>query len=97
MVRPNPKSVYLQVDLPQAAGEALGVQPPLGHLQPLQQRGPLHQQVGHLLTGAAQAHVPQPLLGQQLHQLLALVLWQNGEDGGEEVRCWTPMTGTKRR
>ena len=78
--------MYLQVDLSQVASEALGVQPPLGGLQPLQQRGPLHQQVGHLLAGAAQAHVPQSLLGQQLHQLLALVLWENGEDRGEEVR-----------
>lgn len=68
--------LYLVVKLLQVASETLTFQSPLCSLKPFQQCGPLHQQVGHLFAGAAQAHLPKVLLSQHLGQLLALTLWE---------------------
>lgn len=59
-------SLYLVLELSLAVGESHTPQRPLGSLQSFPQRGPLHQQVGHLLAGAAQSHLGQVLLSQHL-------------------------------
>lgn len=64
--------VYLVVTIFQRPSEALTLQFPLSSLQPFQQRGSFHQQVSHLLAGAAQTHLPQVFLSQHFSQFLTL-------------------------